>query len=176
MNTARDREIANVFGMYEAVCEGRKDARFIPSERVADFFAQIGTPMREQEVKDLVLELGDGEDGILYHLTVEHLSGGGGGITDQMIDAVFVDIDKEDGEGSSKYDNVVSEDEVCAKLAGANPFFGADGPMGGAEQLTDWLDYTIASHKIQVTVAEDGSRCFTPHTFRLLMRLGTALL
>lgn len=102
----------------------------------------------------------------------------------QMIDALFVDIDKDNTDTQRKYDNEITEDEFCIKLAEINTFFGTQGPLGGAEQLIDWIDWTIATHRIPVaTLPDDQSgsssdstplRVFTPHAFRQLVRLGTA--
>lgn len=41
LDTARDREIASVFAMYEVDCPTRKGLRYIPGESVLDFFRQV---------------------------------------------------------------------------------------------------------------------------------------
>ena len=132
--------------------------------------------MDAHELEDINLELGDGLDGILYEQTSEFLSCGGHmAVTDQMIDAVFVDIDKDDADPQKKYDNEITEDELCAKLASINSYFGTSGDKGGAEELLDWLDWAINTHKIEITSGKgsDGTRTFTPYSFRKLIRLGT---
>jgi hypothetical protein len=65
-----------------------------------------------------------------------------------------------------------------------NPFFGAKGHNSGAEQLIDWLDWAVVTHKINVankTEELDGAdgpeahvtRVFTPQTFRALLKHGS---
>ena len=74
--------------------------------------------MDEAELKDLVQELGDGLDGILFDPTVNFLGGfTSSQLTDHMIDAFFVDIDRYNKNPQKKFDTEVTEDEFCAKLA-----------------------------------------------------------
>jgi hypothetical protein len=65
-----------------------------------------------------------------------------------------------------------------------NAFFGTKGHNGGAEQLIDWLDWAVVTHKINVASkteeleGADGpeahvTRVFTPQTFRALLKHGS---
>lgn len=109
LDTAREREVSGLFSVFEEDCAYRPGVRYIPREKVADFFIQIGMSLEGHELEDMVLELGDGLDGILFEQTVEFLSSGvGAALSDQMIDAVFVDIDKEESDPKKKYDNEIS--------------------------------------------------------------------
>ena len=49
-------------------------------------------------------------------------------LTDQMIDAIFVDIDRENKNPHKKFDNEITEDEFCTKLSQLNPFFDVNSP------------------------------------------------
>jgi hypothetical protein len=82
----------------------------------------VGLQMEQTELDDLVQELGDGLDGILFDPTVDFLGGfTSNQLTDQMIDAVFVDIDRDNKNPHKKFDNEITEDEFCAKLATVCP-------------------------------------------------------
>jgi hypothetical protein len=185
LETARMQEIKEVFDMFEVDCPMRPGTRYIPEAEVANFFIQVGLQMSDEELKDLVQELGDGLDGILFDPTVDFLGGfTSSQLTDQMIDAVFVDIDRDNKNPHKKFDNEITEDEFCAKLAQINPYFGNKGHGSGAEQLIDWLDWAVVTHKINVankTEEMDGvdgpeahvTRVFTPQTFRALLKHGS---
>jgi Ca2+-binding EF-hand superfamily protein len=186
LETARMQEIKEVFDMFEVDCPQRPGTRYIPMHDVENFFIQVGLQMDEGELKDLVQELGDGLDGILFDPTVDFLGGfTSSQLTDQMIDAVFVDIDRDNKNPHKKFDNEITEDEFCAKLAQINPFFGTRKDRGGgAEQLIDWLDWAVVTHNINVaskTEDLDGAegaeahvtRVFTPQTFRALLKHGS---
>lgn len=131
-------------------------------------------PLQKHEEDDMVVALGDGLGGILYDQTVEFLaSGGGSALSDQMIDAVFVDVDKEESDPQKKYDNEITEDELCCKLAMVNSYFGT---AEGGGRLIEWVHWAVETHQIEVTMRGSGpeaTRCFTPHTFRKLIRAGT---
>ena len=70
-------------------------------------------------------------------------------------------------------------------MAQINPFFGTPKDKGGgAEQLIDWLDWAVVTHKINVaSKTEDWegaegaeahlTRVFTPQTFRALLKHGS---
>ena len=151
LETARMQEIKEVFDMFEVDCPVRPGVRYIPEVDVGNFFIQVGLQMDSAELKDLVQELGDGLDGILFDPTVDFLGGfTSSQLTDQAIDAVFVDIDRDNKNPHKKFDNEITEDEFCAKLSQINPFFGSKGHGGGAEQLIDWLDWAVGTHKINV--------------------------
>ena len=185
LETARMQEIKEVFDMFEVDCPVRPGVRYIPEVDVGNFFIQVGLQMDSAELKDLVQELGDGLDGILFDPTVDFLGGfTSSQLTDQAIDAVFVDIDRDNKNPHKKFDNEITEDEFCAKLSQINPFFGSKGHGGGAEQLIDWLDWAVVTHKINVankTEEVDGAdgpeahvtRVFTPQTFRALLKHGS---
>jgi hypothetical protein len=118
LETAHMQEIKEVFDMFEVDCPQRPGTRYIPMHDVENFFIQVGLQMDEAELKDLVQELGDGLDGILFDPTVDFLGGfTSSQLTDQMIDAVFVDIDRDNKNPHKKFDNEITEDEFCAKLA-----------------------------------------------------------
>jgi len=118
LETARMQEIKEVFDMFEVDCPQRPGTRYIPMHDVENFFIQVGLQMDEAELKDLVQELGDGLDGILFDPTVNFLGGfTSSQLTDHMIDAFFVDIDRYNKNPQKKFDNEVTEDEFCAKLA-----------------------------------------------------------
>jgi len=185
LETARMQEIKEVFDMFEIDCPSRPGVRYIPAHDVNNFFIQVGLQMDDAELKDLVQELGDGLDGIIFESTVDFLGGfTSSQLTDQMIDAVFVDIDRDNKNPHKKFDNEITEDEFCAKLSQINAFFGTKGHGGGAEQLIDWLDWAVITHKINVankTEELDGAdgleahvtRVFTPQTFRALLKHGS---
>ena len=118
LNTSRMVEVKEVFDMFEVDCPQRPGTRYIPLNEVENFFIQVGLQMEQAELKDLVQELGDGVDGILFEPTVDFLGGfTSSHLTDQMIDAVFVDIDRDNKNPHKKFDNEITEDEFCAKLA-----------------------------------------------------------
>jgi len=185
IETARMQEIKETFDMFEVDCPSRPGTRYIPAPEVENFFIQVGLQMDANEMSDLVQELGDGLDGILFEPTVDFLGGfSSSQLTDQMIDAVFVDIDRDNKNPHKKFDNEITEDEFCAKLAQINAFFGTKGNNGGAEQLIDWLDWAVVTHKINVASkteeleGADGpeahvTRVFTPQTFRALLKHGS---
>ena len=118
LETARMQEIKYVFDRFEVDCPARPGTRYIPAHDVENFFIQVGLQMETSEVQDLIQELGDGLDGILFESTVDFLGGfTSSQLTDQMIDAVFVDIDRDNKNPHKKFDNEITEDEFCAKLA-----------------------------------------------------------
>jgi len=174
LDSAREREVSSLFAVFEEECPSRPGAKYIPKAKVGAFFVQVGMPLDKSEQDDMVVALGDGLDGILYDQTVEFMaSGGGSALSDQMIDAVFVDVDKEESDPQKKYDNEITEDEVCCKLALVNSYFGT---AEGGQLLVDWVHWAVETHQIEVTMRGSGSeatRCFTPHTFRKLIRSGT---
>jgi hypothetical protein len=118
LETARMQEIKEVFDMFEVDCPLRPGTRYIPASEAENFFIQVGLQMEASELTDLVQELGDGLDGILFEPTVDFLGGfSSSHLTDQMIDAVFVDIDRDNKNPHKKFDNEITEDEFCAKLS-----------------------------------------------------------
>jgi hypothetical protein len=189
MPEAHQGEVREVFEIYEVdIPETSKGGKYVPKGRVQDMFRQLGMQIDEEEVEDLCLELGEGQDGIVYARTLEFLAGVAENhvLTDQMVDAIFVDVDRDNQNASKKFDNEITEDEFCAKLSQVNSYFGTPGSAGGAEALIEWLDWAVEFHKIKVTTKNeeiegaDGTeinetRVFTPQTFRQLLKLGTAL-
>uniref|UniRef100_A0A7S4JJ55 EF-hand domain-containing protein n=1 Tax=Guillardia theta TaxID=55529 RepID=A0A7S4JJ55_GUITH len=184
--TSHLSEIKDVFEMFERECRERSGTRYIPRSDVQAFFHQIGMVIEDHEVEDLVLELGDGLNGILFEQTVDYLGGFSSEyLTDQMIDAIFVDIDRENKNPHKKFDNEITEDEFCTKLSQLNPFFDVNSPANGAEELLDWLDWAIINHKINVITKQEvyeteqggqethTTRVLTPLTFRSLIKLGS---
>lgn len=122
LETARMQEIKEVFDMFEKDCPQRPGTRYIHRDDVENFFIQVGLQMEQTELDDLVQELGGGLDGILFDPTVDFLGGfTSNQLTDQMIDAVFVDIDRDNKNPHKKFDNEITEDEFCAKLATVCP-------------------------------------------------------
>merc|ERR1711939_629060 len=121
IETARMQEIKETFDMFEVDYPSRPGTRYIPAHEVGNFFMQVGLQMDAHEISDLVQELGDGLDGILFEPTVDFLGGfSSSQLTDQMIDAVFVDIDRDNKNPHKKFDNEITEDEFCAKLSQIN--------------------------------------------------------
>lgn len=164
------------------------------------FFKLLGVTVREEERDDTVAELGrgaDGEqvDGILLLPAIEWLSAmEHPRLSDQMIDAVFVDIDGVPPgpgarQGAARWDNLISESELSARLAALHPYFapkahkedahgGGHGGHGGHgsrgdKALKEWLEWACKKAKLQCDFVDGHGRLFTPHTFRALLKEGT---
>jgi len=168
----------------ESQADQRPPGKPLPlvTPEVRSLFSLLGMQLSDDELKDLILDIGDGRKGLRFEATAEFVGGfTAGGLTDQMIDSIFIDIDKYHEQSHSKFDNLITEDEFCAKLVEINPSFFARN-AAGAEQLIEWLDWAVVTFKISVASQAEPSpygthltRVFTPQTFRTLLRHGTRI-